>query len=385
MADTVMTVRLVVKEMAQRQRRPRQLHAQAAGRGAGIGHAHPPVAVRGRHQRLLRRRRPVRPVGWWPSASSPASCATPMRSPPSPTSGSTPTSASSSATRRRSTCRGPATTARRSSGCRWSSATSIESTRVEYRAPDTACNPYLAFAVILAAGLKGIEEGYELPREAAANLFAMTPEELAADDIRPLPGQPQRGGRRDGALRARGRDPRASTSSNGSSATSGPSGPRTRPTSASSSSTATSRSSSGPARPGAASKETRQLMEPLLCFPEPFPSELALALERAGYPWKAVARPEHADSDEPDDGWAGAVVCAEPDAVGSLRPVPAGARPRRAPAPPAAHRRPHPARRPAAARGPLRRLLRAAGPPPRRWPPVSPTSSGARAGGCAPS
>jgi glutamine synthetase len=64
----------------------------------------------------------------------------------------------------------------------------IESTRVEYRAPDSACNPYLAFAVILAAGLKGIEQGYELPREAAANLFAMTPEELAAEQIRSLPG-----------------------------------------------------------------------------------------------------------------------------------------------------------------------------------------------------
>jgi glutamine synthetase len=63
-----------------------------------------------------------------------------------------------------------------------------ESTRVEYRAPDTACNPYLAFAVILAAGLKGVEEGYELPREAATNLFAMTAEELAADGIQPLPG-----------------------------------------------------------------------------------------------------------------------------------------------------------------------------------------------------
>jgi glutamine synthetase len=63
-----------------------------------------------------------------------------------------------------------------------------ESTRVEYRAPDSAANPYLAFAVILAAGLKGIEEGYDLPREAAANLFEMTPEELAADGIRALPG-----------------------------------------------------------------------------------------------------------------------------------------------------------------------------------------------------
>jgi two-component system alkaline phosphatase synthesis response regulator PhoP len=55
-------------------------------------------------------------------------------------------------------------------------------------------------------------------------------------------------------------------------------------------------------------------MEPLLCFPDPFPAELALALERAGYPWKAVARPEHGVSDEPEDGWAGAVVSAEPDA-----------------------------------------------------------------------
>jgi glutamine synthetase len=63
-----------------------------------------------------------------------------------------------------------------------------ESTRIEYRAPDSACNPYLAFAVILAAGLKGIEEEYELPREASSNLFAMTSEELAADGIRSLPG-----------------------------------------------------------------------------------------------------------------------------------------------------------------------------------------------------
>ncbi len=63
-----------------------------------------------------------------------------------------------------------------------------DSTRIEYRAPDSACNPYLAFAVILAAGLKGIEDEYELPREASANLFAMTSEELAADGIRSLPG-----------------------------------------------------------------------------------------------------------------------------------------------------------------------------------------------------
>jgi DNA-binding response OmpR family regulator len=59
-------------------------------------------------------------------------------------------------------------------------------------------------------------------------------------------------------------------------------------------------------------------MEPLLCFPDPFPAELALALERAGYPWKAVSRPEHAQSGEPDDGWAGAVVSAETDPQGAF-------------------------------------------------------------------
>jgi DNA-binding response OmpR family regulator len=54
-------------------------------------------------------------------------------------------------------------------------------------------------------------------------------------------------------------------------------------------------------------------MEPLLCFPEPFPAEVALILERAGYPWKTVARPEHAEADEPEDGWGGGVVCADRD------------------------------------------------------------------------
>jgi glutamine synthetase len=63
----------------------------------------------------------------------------------------------------------------------------VDSTRIEYRAPDPACNPYLAFAVVLAAGLKGIEEGYQLPPEAAANLYTLTPEELASEGIRPLP------------------------------------------------------------------------------------------------------------------------------------------------------------------------------------------------------
>src|SRR5262245_30391126 len=62
-----------------------------------------------------------------------------------------------------------------------------QATRIEYRAPDPACNPYLAFSVILAAGLAGIEEGYELPPESAANIFELTDEERAAERLEPLP------------------------------------------------------------------------------------------------------------------------------------------------------------------------------------------------------
>jgi glutamine synthetase len=61
------------------------------------------------------------------------------------------------------------------------------STRIEFRSPDPACNPYLAFSVMLAAGLKGIEQGYELPPEATNNIYEMTPEERAAEGIGALP------------------------------------------------------------------------------------------------------------------------------------------------------------------------------------------------------
>ena len=61
------------------------------------------------------------------------------------------------------------------------------STRIEYRSPDPACNPHLAFAVMLAAGLKGIEEGYELPNEATNNIYEMTPDERAVEGIGQIP------------------------------------------------------------------------------------------------------------------------------------------------------------------------------------------------------
>jgi glutamine synthetase len=60
-------------------------------------------------------------------------------------------------------------------------------TRVELRSPDPACNPYLAFAVMLAAGLKGVEQKYELPAEASDNIFEMTEKEREVAGIGTLP------------------------------------------------------------------------------------------------------------------------------------------------------------------------------------------------------
>ena len=62
------------------------------------------------------------------------------------------------------------------------------STRLEYRAPDPACNPYLAFAVMLAAGLEGIDKEYPLGPPTEENVFELTPEERKARGIEVLPG-----------------------------------------------------------------------------------------------------------------------------------------------------------------------------------------------------
>jgi glutamine synthetase len=62
-----------------------------------------------------------------------------------------------------------------------------QSTRIEMRSPDPACNPYLAFSVMLAAGLKGIDEAYELPPEATDNIYEMTESERRARGIAQLP------------------------------------------------------------------------------------------------------------------------------------------------------------------------------------------------------
>ena len=63
-----------------------------------------------------------------------------------------------------------------------------ESRRIEYRAPDPACNPYLAFSVMLAAGLEGIENKYPLPPLVEANINKMSDDERDALGIDTLPG-----------------------------------------------------------------------------------------------------------------------------------------------------------------------------------------------------
>jgi glutamine synthetase len=59
--------------------------------------------------------------------------------------------------------------------------------RIEYRAPDPACNPYLTFALILSAGLAGIEGEYDLPPEATDDIWAMTDVERWGMGIESLP------------------------------------------------------------------------------------------------------------------------------------------------------------------------------------------------------
>jgi len=61
-------------------------------------------------------------------------------------------------------------------------------TRLEYRSPDPACNPYLVFAVMLAAGLEGIEKGYKLPAPVEENVFEMAEDERQRRGIETLPG-----------------------------------------------------------------------------------------------------------------------------------------------------------------------------------------------------
>lgn len=61
-------------------------------------------------------------------------------------------------------------------------------TRIEFRSPDPSCNPYLAFAMMLGAGLEGIEQNYELPEPIEEDIFEMNPLQRKERGITDLPG-----------------------------------------------------------------------------------------------------------------------------------------------------------------------------------------------------
>ena len=63
-----------------------------------------------------------------------------------------------------------------------------KATRIELRSPDPACNPYLAFSVMLAAGLEGIEKGYNLPEPVEKDIYHLSDEEKKKLGIKSLPG-----------------------------------------------------------------------------------------------------------------------------------------------------------------------------------------------------
>ncbi|HOV22194.1 MAG TPA: glutamine synthetase family protein [bacterium] len=63
-----------------------------------------------------------------------------------------------------------------------------KSTRVEFRSPDPACNPYLSFACMSAAGMRGIENNYQLPEPLERDVYHLTDEEMEQLNIKCLPG-----------------------------------------------------------------------------------------------------------------------------------------------------------------------------------------------------
>ena len=198
MADHTITYRLIVKEVAAWHGVLRDLHAEAALRRERLRHAHPHVALQERAEPVLRREGPSTTCRRRPRRSSPACSCMRARCRRCSRSGSTPTSGSSPGTRRRSTSR-------------WSQRNrsaliriplykpgAEQATRAEIRCPDPACNPYLAFAALLQAGLEGIEKGYELPDEMTTNLYRLSEAEREERGIVALPGLARGGDRGDG-------------------------------------------------------------------------------------------------------------------------------------------------------------------------------------------
>src|SRR6218665_816134 len=107
-------------------------------------------------------------------SSSPVCSGTPPRSRRSPTSSSTPTNTYYALMKHQNFYF-------------LNTPTTGQSARVESRAIDSAATPYLTFSLLLAAGLRGIEEAYELPPEASDNVWELSDTERRALGYSPLP------------------------------------------------------------------------------------------------------------------------------------------------------------------------------------------------------
>ena len=186
-ADNIMTFRTVDQRGRDRAGRLRDLHAEAVLALPGQRHAHPPLALRGRRERLLRAGRAVPaledrpPVHRGPAAPRQRDLGghEPVRQLVQAAlwgGDEAPSFICWGHNNRSALVRVPLYKPNKG-----------QSARVEYRAIDSAANPYLAFSLLLAAGMKGIEEGYELPPEAEDDVWALTDSERRALGYHPLP------------------------------------------------------------------------------------------------------------------------------------------------------------------------------------------------------
>ena len=137
-ADNIMTFRHVMKQVALSQGVYASFMPKPFTDHPGSGHAHPPVAVRGRPQRLLRGRRAVPAVQGGAVVHRRAAAARRARSRRSPTSGSTPTSGCSAAARPRRTSAGGTTTGPPWCGCRCTSRPRASRPGSRCASPDSA-------------------------------------------------------------------------------------------------------------------------------------------------------------------------------------------------------------------------------------------------------
>ena len=193
------------------------------------------------------------------------------------------------------------------------------STRIEYRSPDPACNPYLAFSVMLAAGLRGISEGYELPPEAVGQR---------------LRAHPRGAGGRGHRVAAPSRSAEALDVMESSELVAECLGEhifewflRNK------------RAEWADYKSQVTQFELDRYlgttvigpMEPLLLFPDPAPPELAQALDLGGYPWKAVADESAANAGRARRRLGRRHHLRRRRPRGRLRPVPGAAQARPAP------------------------------------------------------